>query len=182
MATTRAAHRYAKALIEIAQEQGSFDVVVEDVQTLRAAIAGSTDLRNLLATPIIENHTKERLLREIFSGKIGTVADRFVTLLALKGRAVDLPAVLQAFQRLLDQERNIVVATITTAVELDDAQRARLEERIKQMSGHGVRAEYRVDPSLVGGFRARFEDRMIDASVRHQLERLRETLVEGSVN
>lgn len=168
--------------MEIAHEQGSFDTVVEDIQTLRGAIAGSTDLRNLLATPIIENRTKERLLREIFSGKIGTVADRFVSLLAVKGRAADLPSVLDAFQRLLDQERNIVVATITTAVEIDAAQRGRIEEKIKQMSGRDVRADYRVDPSLVGGFRARFEDKMIDASVRHQLDRLRASLIEGNAN
>src|SRR4051812_31978693 len=114
MATTRAAHRYAKALMEIAKEQGSFDAVIDDVATLRGAIAGSQDLRNLLATPIIDTHTKERLLREIFGGKIGTVADRFVSLLALKGRAVDLPAILDAFQVLLDRDRNVVVATITT--------------------------------------------------------------------
>jgi F-type H+-transporting ATPase subunit delta len=182
MATTRVAHRYAKALMEIAQEQGSFDTVIDDVQTLRSAIEGSTDLRNLLASPIIDVHTKERILREIFGGKIGTVADRFIALLATKGRAADLAAILRAFQHLLDIERNVVVATITTAVELDVAQRTRIEERIKQMSGHDVRAEYMVDPSLVGGFRARFEDKMIDASVRHQLERLRISLIEGSSN
>jgi F-type H+-transporting ATPase subunit delta len=168
--------------MEIAKEQGGFDAVIEDVQTLRSAIAGSLDLRNLLATPIIDNHVKERLLREIFSGKVGTIADRFISLLALKGRAVDLPSVLQAFQDLLDIERNLVVAKIVTAVELDAAQKGRLEDRIKQLSGHDVRAEYTVDPSLVGGFTARFEDKMIDASVRHQLERLRTSLIEGSVN
>jgi len=180
MATTRVAQRYAKALMELAKEEGAFDTVVEDVRTIAAAVEHSDDLRNLLRSPIIDERTKEKILREIFGGKIGTIADRFIVLLTLKGRSGDLPDIIDAFNRLLDRERNVVPATITTAVSLDPAQRRKLEERISSLSGHGIRATYVVDPSIIGGFHARFADRMIDASVRHQLERLRESFVEGS--
>jgi len=182
MATTRAAHRYAKALMDMSKEEGSFDSVVDDIQTIRATIASSHDLRNFLASPIIDVRKKAAILREIFGGKVGVLMDRFIALLTSKGRAVDLKEIVDAFRVLLDRERNIVVAKITTAVELDAAQKERIESKIKEMSGSDVRAEYSVDPSLIGGFSARFGDKMIDASVRHQLERLRTSFIEGAMN
>jgi F-type H+-transporting ATPase subunit delta len=182
MATSRVAHRYAKAIIEIAREQGSFDQVTEDIRTIRFAINHSADLRSFLATPVIDVHSKARVLESIFQGKIGPITGRFLSLLALKGRTQDLPDIIDAYQHLVDESQNIVAAKVTTAVPLNEAQRVSVEERIKALSGHMVRAEYQVDPALIGGFQVRFEDKMIDASIRHQLERLRESFVGGSLN
>lgn len=180
MATSRVAQRYAKALMDLAKEEGSFDAVVEDVLTIGGAMDGSPDLLNMLRSPIVDDRRKEKILREVFNGKVGPLVERFITLLTLKGRSGDIPGMVTAFKHLLDVERNIVNAVVTTAVELPPAQRRGLEERISALSGHGIRATYVVDPSIIGGFRARFEDRMIDASVRHQLERLRVSLTEGT--
>jgi F-type H+-transporting ATPase subunit delta len=182
MATTRVAERYAKALMDLAQQDGKFDATVEDIRMISRAMAGSRDLQLLLHSPVIDDRKKEAILRQIFGGKIGTLVDRFISLLVLKGRGVDLPAIITAFERLVDKATNMMPATITTAVELGPAQREKLEQRIATISGHTVRANYLVDPSLIGGFLARFEDQMIDASVRHQLDRLRESFVEGNLN
>ena len=182
MATTRVAQRYAKALMDLAKEQGGMDVIIDDIRTISRAIDGSRELQLLLHSPVVDVRKKESILRQIFSGKVGTVVDRFISLLTLKGRGADLPVILQAFEHLIDRERNVMPATITTAVELDAPQRERLEQKIAALSGHKVRANYVVDPTLIGGFRARFEDQMIDASVRHQLDRLHESFAGGSPN
>jgi F-type H+-transporting ATPase subunit delta len=182
MTKSRVAQRYARAIMEIAQSEKSLDGVIEDFRTLGAAIEGSTDLQNLLASPIYDERLKDRLLREIFNGKISPVTARFISLMALKGRSNQLPNIIRAFQDLLDQERNVMPATITTAVELAPEQRGRIEEQIARMSGHNVRATYKVDPSLIGGFQALFEDTMIDASIRHQLGRMYDSLVAGSAS
>lgn len=181
-ASTRVAQRYAKALMDLAKDEGVLDTVSEDMQTIRAACEGSSDLRNFIESPIIDTRTKERVLREVFGGKIGTAVDRFISLLALKGRASSLPATAIAFSALLDTMNNIVPATITTAVDLPDDQKRKLEAHITKLSGHNIRATFKVDPSIVGGFSARFQDKMIDASVRHQLERLRASFVEGALS
>ncbi|MEO6045939.1 MAG: ATP synthase F1 subunit delta [Candidatus Kapaibacterium sp.] len=183
MATSsRVAHRYAKAIFDIARQESSSDTVIEDMRTLRGAIDGSSDLRAFLASPVIDVHTKERIIGAIFNGKVGTIMDRFITLMALKGRAASLSAIVDAFHHLIDDERNIVEATITTAIDLDAEQKSRIEGQIAKISGHGIRARYIIDPAIIGGFRARFEDRMIDATVSHQLERLRESLTIGGNN
>ncbi|MEP7218987.1 MAG: F0F1 ATP synthase subunit delta, partial [Bacteroidota bacterium] len=70
MATSsRVAHRYAKAIFDIARQESSSDTVIEDMRTLRGAIDGSSDLRAFLASPVIDVHTKERIIGAIFNGK-----------------------------------------------------------------------------------------------------------------
>jgi F-type H+-transporting ATPase subunit delta len=179
MIQSRVAERYAKSLLQIAAEENAVATVEGDFATLKGAIDGSRDLRNFLATPIIDDHRKEQVLSAIFSSRVSPLVSRFIALLARKGRASQLAPVVEAFADLIDRMRNITPATITTAVELDAEQRARLEGQLSAMSGRTLRTEYRIDPTLIGGFRAHFEDRMIDASLRHQLDRLRESLIEG---
>jgi F-type H+-transporting ATPase subunit delta len=181
MTKSRVAERYARAVIELANEEKSLDATIEDFATIGAAIRSSHDLQNFLHTPVIDERTKEKILKEIFAGKIGPLTERFISLLALKGRANELAGVVTAFQALLDEQMNVVPAQVTTATQLSDDQKQAVEQQISQMSGRRVRAEYQIDPEIIGGFRARFEDTMIDASVRHQLERLRESLIEGAV-
>jgi F-type H+-transporting ATPase subunit delta len=182
MTKSRVAHRYASAIIEMANEEKSLEAVIEDFATLGGAIRSSHDLQSLLASPVIDERTKERILKEIFAGKLSPLTERFVSLLTLKGRSNELPGAITAFQELLDAQRNVVPATVTTASQLSDDQKRRIESQIAEISGRTVRAEYQIDPDLIGGFSARFQDTMIDASVRHQLERLRESLVEGTLN
>lgn len=179
MIRSRVAERYAKSLLEMASEDNNVEEVERDFAMVKSAIDGSRDLQNFLATPIIDDHRKESILAEIFAGKVTPLVERFVALMARKGRASSLPAIVEAFATLLDRRRNIASASITTAVELDAEQRRQLEEHLANMSGRTLRPQYSVDPSIVGGFRALFDDRMVDASIRHQLDRLRETLIEG---
>jgi F-type H+-transporting ATPase subunit delta len=182
MTTTRVAHRYAKALMDLAREQGEIDVIVEDVRTVRGALHGSKELRRLLETPVIDERMKQKVLTALFADKVGKVMGRFLQLITSKGRACDLPSITDAFMGLLDNEHNVVTATITTASAIDASQQKQIEDRIASLSGKTVRATYTVDPAIIGGFRARFEDTMVDASVRHQLERLRLALIEGNQN
>lgn len=182
MTTTRVAHRYAKALMEIANEVGGLDVVVEDIRTIAGAIDGSAELRHFLASPVIDERTKDKTLRALFDGKIGDILTRFVSLLTLKGRSSDLKDIVDAFLMILDAQNNVVRAVITTAAPVEAEQRQRIEGRIAAMSGKTITATYVTDPAIIGGFQALFADTMIDASVRNQLEHLRTALIEGSPN
>lgn len=182
MTSSRVALRYARAIIDLSQEGDSTDVVYEDFLTLREAIRGSSDLRHLLDSPIVDDHVKEQVLAAIFRDKVGELVSRFVGLLARKGRARDIPAIIGAFERLRDVQRNEVPATIRTAVELRDDQRDTLVKHLSRISGRTVRPTWIIDRSLIGGFTATFDDTMVDASVRNQLERLRQSFVHGSLN
>lgn len=179
MTSRRVANRYAKAIIEMAQEGDSVEEVHEDFLTLGQAIEASRDLRNFLLSPIIDDHVKSRVLTELFTDKVSELMMRFVQLLARKGRSRDLPAIITAFERLRDVERNETSATIRSAVDLRDDQKQSLVRHLSAVSGRTIRPTWIVDPQLVGGLTARFEDTMIDASVQNHLQRLRRAFIEG---
>lgn len=178
MIESRAASRYAKAMLDNARANGSIEKLVDDFRTLADAINGSRELSNLLSRPTIPVATKSTLLKEIFQGKVGDDTLMLLTLLAEKGRAEQIRGVILSFLRQLDEERGIATAEIVTAVELNDQLKRELENQLGTMSGKSIKAKYRIDPSIIGGFTARIDDRMIDASVTHQLQRLHETLSE----
>ena len=180
MIETRAAGRYAKAVLDHAREQGTVDQIRGDFQTLASAIDESRELQNLLNRPTLPAETKAKLLKEIFQGKVSDIVLSFLDLLAVKGRSNSLRSTIHSFERQLDDEMGVEAAQITSAHELDEALRGSIEERLASETGSKIRATYRVDPSLIGGFTAVVGDRMIDASVLNQLQRLHETLSENA--
>ncbi len=178
MIETRVSHRYAQAMLDIAREQNILPTVVEDFKTLEYAIENSRELRSLLARPTISVETKAALLRNVFEGKVGEAVMRFLVLLAKKGRAGILHGAVISFRKQLDKDQGISTATVSSAIELDDALKGRIEQRLTQITGQKIKALYHIDQDLIGGFTARVDDLMIDASVKRQLERLHEALAQ----
>ncbi|MCE2502482.1 MAG: ATP synthase F1 subunit delta [Chlorobi bacterium] len=176
MIETRASHRYAKAVLEVAHEQGNLETVVEDFKTLDYAIEGSRDLQNLLAKPTIPVETKAKLIADIFQDKVSNLVLSFLELMTKKGRAAIIPGVLLSFRKQLEKERGISPAKITSATELNHKIKSQIEQRLTELTGQSIQADYHLDRDLIGGFTARIDDLMIDASVSRQLERLHETL------
>ena len=86
-----------------------------------------------------------------------------------------LPAVVREFRRLHARQEGVVEASVTSAVALDEAAQAALQERLSALTGQSVAMHLDVDPSLLGGVSVRIGDRLIDGSVRGRLERLRAT-------
>ena len=101
-------------------------------------------------------------------------------LLAQRGRLSSLPAVERQFKRLVDRERGIVPAAVSSAVPLEPAELEAIGARVRELTGSQVEITASVDPELIGGLTVRVGDRLIDASVRGRLERLRDRLVAGA--
>lgn len=178
---SRAAARYAKAMLDNAREKGTLDVVREDFRTIEQAIDDSRPLQRMLASPIVDSDKKIAVLREIFGGKVSDDVMRFLDVLSEKGRDPLLRDVAMAFRNMLGDERGIVSADVVVAEDLDDRLKQEIQSRLASMTGKQVEARFRVDSSLVGGFTAKIADKMIDASVRNQLDRLRKSLAEGAL-
>ena len=94
---------------------------------------------------------------------------RFLVLLAKKGRSGILYGTTISFHKQINLERGIATANVVSAIELNDGLKGQIETKLTKMTGQTISAKYRVDKSLIGGFTARIDDLMIDASVRRQL-------------
>jgi F-type H+-transporting ATPase subunit delta len=182
MKNRKVARRYNQALYDIALETGAADKILSDFTDIQRTIAGSKELENFLATPLIGPAKKAEVIRALFTGKISELTLDFLLLVSEKGRVSDLVTITEDFLDLVNQERGVVTAKVRTAVEVTDKERDTISRKLSQYVGKDVSAVYSVDPSIRGGFVAKVGDRIIDASIKRQLELLRERFTEGSFN
>ena len=145
---------------------------------MRALIQAAKENRELsviLASPVVRPEKKEAIGRSGFSGA-NELTVSFLALLAKKGRAGLIADMAEAFVSLVREERGVVLAEVVTAVPLDEARRTEINALIGKVHEGGVELSETVDPYLIGGFKLRVGDRMIDASVFQSLRTMHRNL------
>jgi F-type H+-transporting ATPase subunit delta len=150
------------------------------MQQLRDAVADSDDLRTFLANPEVESSVKADVLARIAQGSDEEVVN-FLRLLAEKGRAGELPEIVDELDALVAAEHRILEVELTTATDLSDVEFGRILGQIESASGRKVQASRKVDPDLIGGIVLQAGSMRLDASVRGRLERLRHELTRSSL-
>lgn len=176
--TTRydiAAKRYAEAVYSIARDEGTQDRWQDDLATV-AELVENREAAAYMARSRTSEADKRRLVEAVLRGA-SPLALNLALLLLQRNRLHLAPQIAAEFARMLDAERGIQHAEVTTAVPLGDAERRDLEGRLQQLTGaREVRLETRVDPDLIGGMVARIGDRLIDGSTRTRLLQLKRRL------
>jgi len=145
------------------------------MQRLREAVETVPDLRSLLENPEIEPWKKADVLARVAQGSDDEVVN-FLRLIAEKGRAGELPQIVDELDSLVAAAQRILDVELTTATQLSDDDFGRILGRIEQASGRKVQATRKVDPDLIGGIVLQAGSMRLDASVRGRLERLRHDL------
>jgi len=145
------------------------------MQQLRDAVTSVDELRSLLQNPEVESTAKADVLTRIAKGSDEEVIN-FLRLLAEKGRAGELPQIVDELDTLVAAEKRILDVELTTATELSDQEFGRILGQIEHASGRKVQASRKVDPDLIGGIVLQAGSMRLDASVRGRLERLRHDL------
>jgi F-type H+-transporting ATPase subunit delta len=176
---TTAARRYAEAVFQLAASDDSYDRWATDL-ALAAEIVADPEVARIVNSPAVPLKDRARLLGSMLGKRLAPRAINLVKLLDQRGRIALLPAIAVEYGRQLDQMRGVVVATVTSAAPLEPEETAAVEAKVEQMTGSTVRLASVVDPALIGGLTVRVGDRLIDASVRGRLERLRAQLVAGT--
>jgi|SRR5690606_19621913 len=166
------ASRYAKSLIDLAQEQGQLDAVKGDVESVISVLKSNSELLAVLKNPIISTDKKRNILAAIFEGKINPVIVSFFYILVNKGRAAILLDIAKEFVREYNEAKGIVNASVTSAMPLSEANLAELQKIIEDEIKAQVVLKNIVDSSLIGGFIVRVGDRQMDASIAGKLNKL----------
>ncbi len=167
------AARYAAALFDLAEEAGELDGVAEDLAALRGMLAESADLRRLAASPVAGRDAQAAALDALLErAGAGSLARRFVGAVARNRRLSALDGMCVAYRGLLAARRNELTAEVTTARPLGDSQLGALAAELRRATGAAVAVDARVDEGLLGGMVVKVGSRMIDSSLRTQLQRL----------
>ena len=176
---TTAARRYAEAAFELARRDDSFDQWRDDLQTANTFL-GDERVTRVVDNPALPFAERREVIDQLLQKRVRKPVKNLISLLAERSRLELLPAIVAEYQRLLNRERGIATAIVTSAAELSKDERAALQQRLQKMIGSEVELDVRIDEGLIGGLTVRVGDRLFDASVRGRLERLRDQLVAGT--
>lgn len=175
----RISHRYALALFGEAEDRNMHERIAADMRIVRDAIDEISLLRAVLHTPVVRHEVLNKIMMDIFGKHLSKEAMNFIIMVVDKGRGAELGNTAKDYLLLLDDKENTTTAKITSARPLDDDAKKQIVEKLAQYSGKKIRPEFAIDPTLRGGFIAKVGDTLIDASLQHQLEVLRQQFLEG---
>lgn len=180
MRSTRVARRYAQALMSAAEERRILEATTADLTKIAGVIQGSRDFRAFLNSPVVSIPRKKSVLREVFGTTVGPETLAFLDMLVTKQREGELAGIIEQFHALHDLKMGIANVDVTSALELTAQQQKALQKELEQRTGKSVRLRVAVDTSIRGGLVVRIGDTVLDASLSHQLERLRERFARGA--
>ncbi len=167
---------FAQGLLEIAQAEGRLSDVEDELFRFSRIVEGNDDLRMALSNPGLPVDRRAAIVDELLEGRALDLTRAIASFIVAAGRGHDLPVIILRFTELAAQTRELALAEVRSAVPLDDAQVTRLAEVLSRATGKRVEVKVVVDPDVMGGLVATIGDTVIDGSVRHRLEKLKEQM------
>ena len=172
--------RYASALFSLGKEKGELDAFSESLTAFASAIEESTQLKELIINPVITHDEKKSVVMGVLGAcRAGTTEKNFFSLLADKGRLALIPAIIADFKAMLDEVKGISRGLVTTAIELDNTKKSEIISQLEKQTGRKLVLSYAVGPQILGGIVLKVGDIVYDASLRAQLDNLRESIKRG---
>jgi F-type H+-transporting ATPase subunit delta len=169
---------YARALFEVAKEQGKLDVVREQLGQFADALNDNADLRVFFFSPYFSTEEKKDGLHRALDGADAAIVNFLETLLE-RHRMPVIFRIRGEYERLWDSENKLLPVEVTSAVDLDEATVKSIGERIGEQTGQRVELTSKVDPAILGGIVLRVGNSILDASIKHRLDQLRKHVAQA---
>lgn len=167
---------YASAIFEVAKAEGSLDEVADELFRFTRIFESNDELRNALTDQALPPEKRQAIVEDLLGGRALPLTTSLISFVVAAGRGRDLPKIVDQLVERAAAEREHVVAEVRAAVELTPEQRQRLEQALSTNLKKDVEVKVIVDPSVLGGVVARVGDTVIDGSIRHRLDQLKEQL------
>jgi F-type H+-transporting ATPase subunit delta len=172
MSGSRAAIRYAKAVLSLAIDNKSADVVNSDMKLITNTIAQSEDLSQMIQSPVVRSSDKKGVLTSVFKNANVATTNLIDTLIVNKRLAL-LNDVAASYNQLYDEMRGTQVASVTTAIPLSADLKTKVLAKVKELTGKDAEVENIIDESILGGFILRVGDIQYNASIANKLGKLK---------
>ena len=175
---TAVARVYADALLGLAERRGEADDLRDELAAVAAEVERDDALRAFLVTPLVDAEARAASLERIFRGRVSDLLVDGLQVLNRKGRLGLVPAIAAVYARAHNRLRGRIEVAVTSAVPLDDGQRAAVAAAVARRSGRTALLGETVDPALVGGMVIQIGDQKADASVASRLHALSDALLD----
>lgn len=185
MDTGRISVRYAKALLEVAQKNGSANKVYLEMESVSNAFFAVPDLKKAMNNPHVTTDERKKLLLSAAGNESSPVSSefsKFVDLVIDRKRENYFQSISLVFQDLYRKDNNIIIGKLTTATEVSDQVKEKMKALVAQIAnlplGGEVEFLSEVNPNLIGGFQLQVESNLLDASVATQLQEIKKNLID----
>jgi len=171
--TKKIASPYARALFDFSIEQNIMHQVTADFQNLEIFLNESSELSNYLTNPIVNQAAKRDILTKTLQSQINTETFKFLMVLVTRDRINLLESIITNYIELVYETASIKMVRVISASEFSTSQKNTLIKKLKELTdAREIRLDVKIDPSLIGGFLIKTESKVIDFSIKHQLENL----------
>ena len=165
---------YAEALFRVVQAEGDIDRVEDELFRFGKILETNNELKQALSDPSIDKVQRTKILDELLAERVSPHTLSLLGFVVESGRGRQLPQILERLTKLAVEARDSVVAEVRSAVPLDDKQQKQLAEALSKATRKNVEVKVLVDPSVIGGIVAKVGDTVIDGTIKHRLEQLKE--------
>ncbi|MDD4086239.1 MAG: ATP synthase F1 subunit delta [Bacteroidales bacterium] len=166
------AKRYAKALFDLAVEDGKLEQVKDDMKLVADVMTENRALRRMMASPVIPPMRKKTVVKKVFEGKIDKRSLAFLDILIRKGREEQVHDIAQQFYESYLDHKNIAVVEITTATAIDEALSRKMLQVMEARTQKTIQIQQKLDPEMIGGYKLKMQDYQYDASISKVISRL----------
>ena len=170
---------YARSLFEVAKEHDALDEIHEELGQFADVLAENRQLQVFFFSPYFSSEEKKDNVPKVIEGG-NEYFVRFLQVLAEKHRLPVLFRIRRAFDEMWAKEQHLLEVSVTSAVELDEETVRGIGKKIEEQTGQRVELSSTVDPELIGGIVIRVGNKVLDASVRNRLERLRRSVASAA--
>lgn len=180
MSVETIARRYSSALADVVMQSGNVDTVAAELKDWESMIVGNQNLHTAFSNPAIAHMAKERLLDQLIarSNPSKTTAN-FLKVLLRNSRLTELPQINERFTAVIDERRGVTSASVTSARELTEEEKADLKANLQKMTGMEVDLQFEIDKNVIGGAVTRLGSTVYDGSVKTQLELLKQQMIDS---
>ncbi len=168
---------YGDALFDLALEMDRVDGFLEEAQFVRDAFLENEDMQGLFNHPKIRKEEKNAFITSVFGERVSEEMVGFLHIIVTKDRYNEILPIFEYFIHRVKEYKGIGTAHVTSAVELSDSQKEAVVKKLLATTRYNsFEIEYKVDPSILGGLIIRIEDRVVDSSLKTQLDKLTKEL------
>jgi F-type H+-transporting ATPase subunit delta len=175
--TSPLAVAYARSLLELAEERNQMQQMDDELRGLREVVEANPTFRAFLRDPGVGEHERADTLKRVFGGKLSPLVMNFLGVVNAHGRMGKIEEIARAYDELLDERLGKIEVDVTVAQRLGPDQLEQVRRSVSAALKKDAVVHQYVDESMIGGIVLRVQDRLIDASVRAQLEGMRRRML-----
>ena len=165
--------RYAKSILQLAEERKEVERIHQDFELIEATCESNPDFLNMLRSPLISSAKKQTILDLVFKGNLAEMTKQLIEIIVRKKRERYLYDIAVRFGELYDRTHNITRGILTSAAPLSEEQRKTIKEMVEKQLQTTFKMEEKIDPELIGGFTLKVGDLLFDGSTSARLRDLK---------